>query len=78
MIYDKSGKLTRVGMEATIAAGGTVLHKGKIHATLEKLPSEAELAGDDEESQKTAQDNLDKRQAELDAERAKLTPTRKK
>lgn len=68
----REGKLTREGMVHVINSGGSVVHEGKIYNSLATLPTEADLAKDDIDAQKTARANINRRRAELDAEEATL------
>lgn len=69
--------LTRKQMEETIAAGGSVLHNGKLHTSAATLPSKAKMASSDEDKETAAAD-LDKQIEALQAQKAKLAKTETK
>lgn len=73
----RDGKLTRKGMEAVIAEGGSVIHGGRTISNVDDLPSEAEVAEGDEAATLDALANLDRQQAAIDAQRARLTSASK-
>lgn len=77
---DDRQRLTRAGMEAVLAEGGSVLMSGRKEpiTSVHELPTEAELAGDDPAAIDAATTRLDERQAQLDAERAMLTRKEKR
>jgi hypothetical protein len=70
--YDKRGRLTLAGMRAVIAEGGSVGYNGKTITSADGLPSEAELAEGDEAAEAAALENLERAQAAIDAQRARL------
>lgn len=66
--------LTRKEMEAAIAAGGSVLYNGQTLWQAGQLPSDADLATD-EDSKAAAAGDLQAQIAKLSADLAKLSPT---
>lgn len=69
---DAKGNLTRAGMEQVIREGGSVLHKGQLHARVETLPSEAELAEGDEQATTQVLDGIRRQREQLDQQERKL------
>lgn len=70
--------MTRTEMEAVIAAGGSVLHQGRIISRVGDLPSEAALASTDEERAGAAEAlhaKIAALQAQVDALSAAQSPT---
>jgi hypothetical protein len=59
-------------MEATIKAGGSVLHNGVIHWQIGSLPSEADLATGDPQQEAIVAAALDTQIAALQRERERL------
>lgn len=60
MEYDSKGRITRRGMEKAIQSRGSVMHNGEIIASVDRLPSEAQLAaqtGDNSEVERVRRDN---------------------
>ena len=72
-----NNRLTRHGMEKAIRSGGSVLHNGTIISSVDKLPTEAELANGDTAAEEAARAGIEERQAALDRERAILDARRK-
>jgi hypothetical protein len=68
----KEGRLTRKGMERVIAQGGSVLHGGQLHTSVQTLPSEAVLAKGDEQAEALARDNLIRQRQAIDSQLASL------
>lgn len=69
---DERGNLTHAGMEAVIAAGGSVLHNGKVVTDLGNLPSEVDMARGDAEREKQLAAALDDQIARLQQQKAML------
>ena len=65
-------QLTREEMEAVIASGGSVLHKGQTLWKMEHLPSAADLVAGDPAGAAAVGSALDAQIAHLQNERAKL------
>lgn len=63
--------MKRSEMEQVIAAGGSVLHEGRLHTSVATLPSKAQMAKSDEDKAAAAGD-LDAQIAALQAQRAAL------
>ncbi len=59
-------------MEAAIEEGGSVLYNGRIVASVDDLPSKAELARGDAEEEAAVAAEIDAQIAALEAQRAKL------
>lgn len=55
---DQSGNLTRQEMIDAIKAGGSVFVRGTLYTTVESVPSDADLAGDDPAKKAAAADAL--------------------
>lgn len=66
-------KLTLAQMHAIIDSGESVMHDGRIISSKAALPSEADMAGDDEHARNLAMANLEARQKAIDAEMALLS-----
>lgn len=60
--------ISRAEMQAAIAAGGVVLHNGRIYNDPKDLPTEAELAKGDPAREKKAQDDIQAQIAALQAQ----------
>lgn len=60
--------ISRAEMQAAIAAGGVVLHNGRIYNDPLDLPTEAELAKGDPAREKKAQDDIQAQIAALQAQ----------
>ena len=64
--------LTRPQMEKTIKEGGSVLHKGKVLARIEDLPTAAELAQGDQEKLRAELASVNRQIAALEGQRTAL------
>lgn len=73
-LYDKEGNITREGAEKVIREGGSVAIKGRLYSSIDKLPNEADFAGDNAESQANARAKLEKQVADAQAQLQKLGP----
>lgn len=63
------GTISRAEMQSAIAAGGVVLHDGRIYNDPNLLPTEAELAKGDPAKEEKAREDL---QAQIDALKSQL------
>lgn len=64
--------LTRAEMEATLAAGGSVLYGGRLIARVEHLPSEAELAQGNPDAEAVVAEKIQAQIGKLQEQMAKL------
>jgi hypothetical protein len=64
-MHQQGKVLTRQDMEAILARGESVIHDGSVITELHELPTEAQLAGGDEDKLRLAHDHLDEQIAAL-------------
>jgi hypothetical protein len=64
--------MTRKEMEEVIRGGGGIVHQGQTYTTIEALPSEAELVGDDPIQKQLLRESLETQLAALQTEMRRL------
>jgi hypothetical protein len=74
----REGKLTRAGMEHAIRTGGSVTINGAVINTLDRLPTEVDLARGDDVAEAAALENINRQRAALDAQEASLKAPKRK
>ncbi len=73
-LYDENGNITREGAESVIRGGGSVSIKGRLYASIDKLPDEATFAAGDAKSEANAREKLAKVISDAQAQMQRLGP----
>lgn len=68
----KKGQLTRRGMQQSLAAGGSVLHKGRLITNEAELPNEEDVGAVSTEDLQVLDQDLERQQLELTQRRDRL------
>jgi hypothetical protein len=76
VVRDAQGRLTHDGMKLYVGRGESVMHEGEIISDASQIPHPAVLAKGDAKKLAAVESDLDRRQALLDAERARVARAR--